>query len=62
MIGRRDTRDRPDWVICAWCRTVYAPRLTGTIVCPKCGDSRWEPSAIPDGEKPLEPPLAAVAL
>jgi uncharacterized Zn finger protein (UPF0148 family) len=62
MIGRRDTRDRPDWVVCAWCRTVYAPRLTGTIVCPKCGDSRWEPSAIPDGEKPLEPPLAAVAV
>ena len=57
MSGRRDNRDRPDWVICMWCRTVYAPTLVGTIACPKCGDPRWEPSAIPDGEEPLEPPV-----
>jgi hypothetical protein len=45
-----------------WCRTIYAPTLVGTVKCPKCGDSRWEPSAIPDGEKPLESPLQALAL
>ena len=59
MDGRRDT---PDWVICVYCRTIYAPSLLGAIRCPKCGDSRWEPSAIPDGEEPLDSPLAALAL
>jgi hypothetical protein len=39
------------------CRAVYAPRLVGVIVCPNCADPRWEPSAIPDGDEPLEPPL-----
>jgi hypothetical protein len=58
MNGRRDT---PDWVICLWCRTIYAPSLLGRIVCPRCGDSRWDISAIPDGDEPLEPPLAAMA-
>jgi hypothetical protein len=44
------------------CRTVYAPTLVGAIECPHCGDPRWEPSAIPDAEEPLESPLAAWAL
>ena len=61
MSGRRDRQDMPDWVICLWCRAVYAPTLVKAVVCPKCGDSRWEPSAIPDGEEPLESPLAAMA-
>ena len=57
MNGRRDT---PDWVVCATCRTIYAPALIGDAVCPKCGDPHWEHSAIPDGEEPLESPLAAL--
>jgi hypothetical protein len=52
-------RDTPDWVICTACRTIYAPSLFWAVECPKCGDPRWEPSAIPDGEEPLESPLAA---
>jgi hypothetical protein len=44
------------------CRMVYAPTLVGAIVCPRCGTPRWEPSAIPDGDEPLESPLAALAL
>jgi hypothetical protein len=44
------------------CRAIYAPALVGVVACPKCGDPRWEPSAIPDGEEPLESPLAAMAL
>jgi hypothetical protein len=59
MDGRRDT---PDWVVCTQCRRIYAPSLVGAVACPKCGDARWEPSAIPDGEEPLESPLAALAL
>jgi hypothetical protein len=60
MIGRR--RDIPDWVICMWCRAVYAPTLVREVRCPHCGDPRWEPSAIPDGEEPLESFLATLAL
>jgi hypothetical protein len=58
MDGRRDT---PDWVVCIHCRAIYAPTLVGAVECPKCGDPRWEPSAIPDGEEPLASPLAALA-
>jgi hypothetical protein len=54
MNGRRE---RPDWVICRSCRAVYAPELVGAVACPRCGEKRWEPSAIPDGDEPLEPPL-----
>jgi hypothetical protein len=56
--GRRQT---PDWIICFACRTVYAPALVGTVVCPKCGDPRWEPSAIPDDDQSLESPMIALA-
>jgi hypothetical protein len=59
MGERPHTRERPDWVMCLLCRTVYAPVHVGAIACPNCGDPRWEPSAIPDGEEPLESPLAA---
>jgi hypothetical protein len=59
MDGRRET---PDWVVCATCRTIYAPALVGNATCPKCGDPHWEPSAIPDGEEPLEAPLKALLM
>jgi hypothetical protein len=56
--GRRTT---PDWVVCAVCRAVYAPSLVATVACPKCGSPEWLPSAIPDGDKPLEPPIGLVS-
>jgi hypothetical protein len=62
MSGSEDIAGRPDWVICFWCRAVYAPVLAGAIACPKCGDPRWERSAIPDGDEPLDSPLGALAI
>jgi hypothetical protein len=59
MDGRRET---PDWVVCATCRTIYAPALVGNATCPKCSDPHWEPSAIPDGEEPLESPVKALLM
>jgi hypothetical protein len=58
MSGRRE---RPDWVQCAACGTVYAPHLRNTFACPKCGDPGWFPAAIPNGEEPLEPPVESAA-
>jgi Zn finger protein HypA/HybF involved in hydrogenase expression len=56
-----DRHDRPDWVQCARCGTVYSPSLRNTFACPKCGDPGWFPAAIPDGEEPLTPPFEATS-
>jgi hypothetical protein len=57
--GRRET---PDWVICLPCRTIYAPALIGADRCPRCGDDRWEPSAIPDADERPTSPLVSLDL
>jgi hypothetical protein len=45
-----EERDGPDWVVCLWCRTLWAPTLLGAA-CPNCSGESWV-LAIP--AEPLE--------